>query len=215
MGPPICAWLLGGSIVSAQMQPSVHEIATRINSHYNRLTSFRADFRERFDGLGMHRDETGTLLLKKPGRMRWAYAGGKLFVLDGRFAISYAPGEAQAQRIPAKQLDDLRSPLRFLLGHTQLEKELDHLTLTTQGGTAILTGSPHGTTGPENGRIQSISLTVLAATGTITGLTIDEADGSKTSFDFSNVQENAPGGDADFQFKPPAGVTVVDGTPPV
>ena len=29
------------------------------------------------------------------------------------------------QRIQAKQLDDLRSPLRFLLGHTELEKEMD------------------------------------------------------------------------------------------
>ena len=52
---------------------------------------------------------------------------GKVFVLDGKFAWFYTPGDAQATRVPAKQLDDLRSPLRFLLGHTQLKKELDNL----------------------------------------------------------------------------------------
>ena len=39
--------------------------------------------------MGMNRHETGTLLLKKPGRMRWTYAkpAGKLFVLDGNFRL--------------------------------------------------------------------------------------------------------------------------------
>ena len=46
-------------------------------------------------------------------------------MLDGKYAWFYTPGDAQAQRVPAKELDDLRSPLRFLLGHTQLKKELD------------------------------------------------------------------------------------------
>ena len=32
---------------------------------------------------------------------------------------------------PPTQLDDLRSPLRFLLGHTQLQKELEGLTLSS------------------------------------------------------------------------------------
>ena len=79
--------------------------------------------------MGMDRSEEGTLLLKKPGRMRWSYAqpAGKVFVLDGKYAWFYTPGDAQAQRIPAKKLDDLRSPLRFLLGHTELAKELDNI----------------------------------------------------------------------------------------
>ena len=75
--------------------------------------------------------------------MRWAYADGKLFVLDGKYAVSYTPGDPQAQRVPAKQLDDMRSPLRFLLGHTRLEKELDGLQVSPgPNGTAVLAGTP-------------------------------------------------------------------------
>ena len=46
---------------------------------------------------------------------------GKAFVLDvANLHGSPSPGDAQVTRTPAKQLDDLRSPLRFLLSHTQL-----------------------------------------------------------------------------------------------
>ncbi len=96
-------------------------ILKRVDDHYNHLQSLRTQFTERYTGLGMDRTETGMLLLKKPGRMRWSYTTpvGKVFVLDGKYAWSYTPGDAQVQRLPAKQVDDLRSPLRFLLGHTQ------------------------------------------------------------------------------------------------
>src|SRR5579864_1332365 len=104
-------------------------IVRKVDDHYNHLTSLRARYTEHYAGMGMDRTETGTLLLRKPGRMRWTYDQpiGKVFVLDGKFAWFYTPGDSQAQRIPAKQLDDLRSPLRFLLGHTELAKELDSI----------------------------------------------------------------------------------------
>ena len=59
-------------------------------------------------------------------------------------AISYTPGDAQAWRFPEKKLDDLRSPLRFLLGHTELAKELDGLSLTVVNGGYTLSGTPKG-----------------------------------------------------------------------
>ena len=61
-----------------------------------------------------------------------------------RYAISYTPGDSQAQRTPAKQLDDLRSPLRFLLGRTEIAKELEGLTLTIVNGGYTLSGVPKG-----------------------------------------------------------------------
>ena len=124
-------------------------LAARVDAHYNHLTSLRATFTEHYSGMGQQRTESGTLLLRKPGRMRWTYADGKVFVLNGKNAVSYTPGDPQAQRVPAKQLDDMRSPLRFLLGHTRLEKELDHLTASPgPGGSVILAGTPHAAMNP-------------------------------------------------------------------
>ena len=119
--------LFAGSISAGAQAPTAASLAKTVDAHYNHLTSLQARYTERYVGMGEDRSETGTLTLRKPGRMRWAYDSphGKLFLLDGASAIFYTPGDTRAQRIPAKQLaDDLRSPLRFLLGHTELAKEL-------------------------------------------------------------------------------------------
>lgn len=193
--------------------PSVNELAQRVDKRYNQLRSLRAAFVETYQGMGMHRTESGTLLLRKPGRMRWDYSSppGKLFLLDGKYAWSYTRGDAQVQRIPAKELDDLRSPLRFLLGHTQLEKELTGLTMKpAANGEFTLSGKAKG----QERRIQRLSLTVTSD-GSITAIEIEEVDGSLTSFTFSNQQTNPTLPDSVFRFTPPKGVPVVNGPPPV
>jgi outer membrane lipoprotein carrier protein len=192
--------------------PTATTLARQVDAHYNHLQSLSARFTERYQGMGIDRTESGTLTLRKPGRMRWAYdaPSGKLFILDNKFATSYTPGDAQAQRTPAKQLDDLRSPLRFLLGHTELAKELDNLTLTLVANGYTLSGVPKGM----QQSIHSIALTVDAA-GQIQSMRIDQADGSSTSFTFTNIHENIPTTDADFTFTPPPGVTIINGTNPI
>ncbi|HWZ52376.1 MAG TPA: outer membrane lipoprotein carrier protein LolA [Granulicella sp.] len=187
-------------------------IVRKVDDHYNHLNSLRAAYSEHYAGMGMDRTETGTLLLKKPGRMRWSYAEpvGKLFILDGKYGWFYTPGDAQAQRIPAKQLDDLRSPLRFLLGHTQLQKELDGLTVAPVGGVFRIAGVPKGMAQ----RVKLLSLTVTAG-GAIERMRLEEVDGAVTEFTFSQMQENVPVRDADFRFTPPDGVSVVEGLPPI
>jgi outer membrane lipoprotein carrier protein len=184
----------------------------KVDDHYNHLTSLRAHYTEHYTGMGMDRTESGTLLLKKPGRMRWNYDKpvGKVFVLDGKYAWFYTPGDTQAQRVPAKELDDLRSPLRFLLGHTQLQKELDNLTVTPEGADFKITGVPKGM----SQRVKALTLKVTS-TGAIEQMEIEELDGSITAFSFSGIEENVPVKSEDFIFQSPAGVTIVNGLPPI
>ena len=192
--------------------PTAAELASRVDHHYNALRSLRVNFVQQYDGLGMHRKESGTLLLKKPGRMRWDYSqpSGKLFVLDGKDAYFYSPGGSEAQRVPAKKLDDLRSPLRLLLGHAQLAKELANLQMTPAGSSFELSGTPKGM----EQRVSTFELTVTAD-GTIEAIKIEETDGSVTHFSFSGEQPNVPAPDGEFVFKAPPGVEIVSGLPPV
>jgi outer membrane lipoprotein carrier protein len=187
-------------------------VVRRVDDHYNHLNSLRAHYTEHYSGMGMDRTEEGTLLLKKPGRMRWSYAApvGKVFVLDGKFAWFYTPGDAQATRVPAKQLDDLRSPLRFLLGHTQLKKELENLAVAAEGAGFRISGVPKGM----EQRVKLLSLWVTVA-GAIDRMRLEEVDGAVTEFVFSDMKENVPVKDSDFAFVPPDGVTVVQGLPPI
>ena len=198
---------------SAAQQPSVHDLAQRVDHRYNQLHSLKAQFTESYEGLGMQRSESGTLLLLKPGKMRWDYSApvGKVFLLDGKYAWFYTRGAAQVERIEAKKLDDLRSPLRFLLGHTQIEKELTNLTLApAPDGRFTITGQPKG----QEKRVPKLSLTVTAE-GAITGIEISEADGAVTRFTFTDEQTNAAVPEGAFRFTPPTGVPVVDSLPPV
>jgi outer membrane lipoprotein carrier protein len=206
-----------GAVAVAQAPPSAAALARTVDAHYNHLQSMTARYTERYRGMGMDRSESGTLLLQKPGKMRWAYdsPAGKVFLLDGRNAITYTPGDAQAQEIPEKDLDDLRSPLRFLLGHTELAKELTGLTLTLvkleDGSTGYtLSGAPKGM----DARVRMLAVTVDAK-GEIHGLRIEEIDGATTEFAFSAVKENVATKVGDFVFVAPKGVEVVKGAKPI
>jgi len=53
------------------------------------------------------------------------------------------------------------------------------------------------------------------AAGQITGMRIVETDGAETSFAFSDIRENVPTPDSDFEFNPPPGVTIIDGVAPI
>jgi outer membrane lipoprotein carrier protein len=209
----LAGFLLFIPVLVRAQSPTAHELAQRVDRHYNHLHSLKAGFTESYEGLGMQRTESGTLFLLKPGRMKWDYSNpaGKLFLLDGKYAWFYSQGDPQVQRIPAKQLDDLRSPLRFLLGHTELEKEMDTLTLApAPGGRFTLSGQPKG----QEKRVSRLSITATAE-GTITGIEIEETDGAITRFTFTGEVPDAAIPAEQFHFTPPAGVPVVNAASPV
>ena len=122
--------LLGLLTVTAWAD-DVKTVAAAVDAHYNHLRTLQTEFTEVYRGSGMERTESGTLWLKKPGKMRWEYRSPreKLFVSDGKDAWFYVPEDRQARKTAAKKLDDIRSPLAFLLGKTKLEKELRGLSL--------------------------------------------------------------------------------------
>jgi len=192
----------------------VHAIADKVDQRYNHMQTLQAQFAETYSGAGMKRTESGTLELKKPGRMRWDYTEPrpKMFVTDGATAWFYVPGERQARRAPVKQIEDLRSPLRYLLGKTKLEKEFPGLTIATDAkpvnaGDVVLRGVPKGMQ-------ERVSQTLLEVTadGLITRIVVEEMDGSVTEFRFLQQKENVQVSDQRFRFTPPPGVEVVQGT---
>ena len=205
--------LMPGVAWAQPSPPTAHALAERIGQHYNSLHSLEVQFTQTYEGMGMNRKEAGVLLLKKPGKMRWTYSqpAGKLFVLDGKYGYFYSPGDTEVQRVPVKKLDDMRSPLRLLLGHTKLEQELTGLQIAPQAdGTYVLTGIPKGL----EKRVASFSL-MATADGVIRSMKVEETDGITNAFVFSDEKANAAAPDAEFVFNIPAGVKVVEGLPPV
>jgi outer membrane lipoprotein carrier protein len=201
--------------LAAQAAPDT-ALIRRVDGHYNHLHSLRTRYTEHYTGMGLDRTESGTLTLKKPGLMRWSYdaPSGKLFVLDGKFAWFYTPGDAQVSRAPAKQLDDLRSPLRLLLGHTQLAKELDQIAIAPDPDSG---GADFKITGVPKGMAQRVHLLTLIVTpsGAIESMKLEETDGATTEFTFSGIEEEIALPPSEFIFTPPPGVPIVEAQPPI
>jgi outer membrane lipoprotein carrier protein len=191
----------------------VHALAQAVDEHYNRLRSLEADFTETYRGAGAERVESGTLWLKKPRKMRWEYRSPKekLFVSDGKVVWFYMPGERQARKTDLRKLEDLRSPLAFLLGKTKLEKELQGLSKSVDqvpqaSGNTLLRGVPRAIAD----QISEVILEINPA-NQIVRIVLTGMDGAATEFRFSGLKENVELSDRRFEFNPPAGVEVVEG----
>jgi outer membrane lipoprotein carrier protein len=193
--------------------PDVQAIAKRVDDHYNRLRTLQSEFTEVYRGAGMERTESGTLWLKKPGKMRWEYRSPreKLFISDGKYAWFYLPGDRQARRTEVRKLEDLRSPLAFLLGKSHLQRELQGLSWApdispSEPGNVVLRGVPRAL---EN-RVTQVLLEITSQSQ-IRRILVEEGDGSTTDYVFRQIEEDQALSDARFRFIPPPGVETIDG----
>jgi outer membrane lipoprotein carrier protein len=214
--------LLVAIAIPAQAQgvraKDIHQLAQAVDDHYNHLRSLQADFTEIYRGEGAERMESGTLWLKKPRKMRWEYRSPKekLFISDGQVVWFYLPAERQLRKTTLRKLDDLRSPLAFLLGKTKLEKELRGLSKVVDQsplspGNTLLRGVPQGVVRQSMaGQTTEVQLEITP-TNQIVRIVLLEADGATTEFRFANWKENLELSDSRFQFTPPPGVETVEG----
>lgn len=205
--------LLGSSVAASSAPPDLRAIAQRVDNRYNHLRTLEAEFIETYSGAGIERTESGTLWLKKPGKMRWQYRSPreKLFLSDGKNTWFYVPGDQQVRRSPLRDLQDIRSPLAFLLGKTKLEKELDGLSFApdvapiTPGG-MVLRGVPKA-------MAEQVTQVLLEVSpeAQIVRIVLDGTDGSVTEYRFHDQKEGVRIADSEFRFVPPPGVEVIDG----
>jgi len=190
----------------------VRELARAVDEHYNHLHSLQGNFTETYRGEGAERVESGTLWLKKPRKMRWEYRSPKekLFLSDGQSVWFYVPAEKQVRKTDLRRLDDVRSPIAFLLGKTKLENELQGLSkavdqVPATAGDVVLRGVPKAMTG-----VNEVQLEITPA-NQIVRIVVMEEEGGTTEFRFEDWKENVELSDSHFHFVPPAGVEIVEG----
>jgi len=207
----LIVWVI--TATAAVPATDIRAVAQAVDQHYNHLHTLKAEFTESYRGAGTERVETGTLWLKKPGKMRWEYRSPreKLFLSDGKDGWFYLPGDKQVRKTPVRKLDDLRSPLAFLLGKARLEKQLQGLSLAPDQtplvpGNMVLRGVPKNLAD----RVSQVLLEVTPD-NRIVRIQMDEVDGSVTEYRFDQQQENVQVADQQFHFTVPAGVELIEG----
>ncbi len=214
VGPWVPPGLLA---VAAKAGPDVDEVVAKVQAICANTQDLSAQFRQTVTNrsLGVIRQGGGSFMLKRPGKVRWEYEKPepRLFVTDGKTLWDYSPVDKQARAQALDEVFSSRLPLAFLAGDCQLRRDfaitpVDHAATRGSASFMILDLTPKR---PEAG-IARMLLEVNLQGYTVEKTTLFDAAGNTTVIALTDVKLNSGLSDQQFQFTPPAGVTVV--TPP-
>jgi len=200
------------AVAAAQGEPSAQDVAAALQRKYDTIRDFSTDFVHTHEGgvLKRKREERGTLLVKKPGKMRWNYRppDEKVFVSDGVRLIQYFPEENRA--LVSGAPDNDQAAVLFLAGRGSLTRDF-----TVSFGAADAAGSWTLRLEPKRPQPEYDWLEITAARGTyaLQSLTVAEKQGSRSTFVFTNFKENPGLADKTFAFSIPRGAEITNAGP--
>ncbi len=202
----VCAWTLqaqGGDPVA---------LAAKIQQRYNGIKDIQGDFVQTYEGgvLRTRTTESGTVTIKRPGRMRFSYTKPekKVFVSDGTRLYTHLVADKQVIVSPAPGPDQGDIPAMFLAGQSDLARDYTP-TFTALPGAAPGLVTLKLVPKKPSSEYASIGIGVDAKTLQIQFLTAVDSQGGRSSFAFANLKENRGLTDKDFEFRIPRGVDVV------
>ena len=203
-----------GAQAQASPQAEPERLALALQQRYQGIRDFTADFVHTYRGgvLRTQTTERGTVVIKKPGRMRWVYTSPerKEFVSDGVTVYSYLPLDRQVIVTTLPPDDQATTPAAFLAGRGDIARdftaEFDEAPPT---GTTALKLTPRR---PEP-EYEYLVVAVDPVTLQIRALSTRDRQGGDSTLTFSNLKENQGVADKEFVFRIPRGVDVItDGT---
>lgn len=195
---------------SGQTMPPAHELAAALQKKYDSIRDFSADFTQLYEGGVLRKQavERGTVVIKKPGRMRWNYKTPeeKVFVSDGRQIVLYVPSDKQAIVSPVPSDDQATSAVLFLMGKGNLTRDF-----TVSHGQGAAPDTYVLRLDPKNRQAEYdwLQLTVDRKSLQIRTLTAGEQQGGRSTFQFANFKENPGVSDKTFAFTIPRGTDVI------
>lgn len=216
--------VIGGlaAAVAAQAAPgaNVTEIVEKVQATCAKAQDLSAQFHQTATNrsLGQVQEASGTLLLKRPGKMRWEYQkpDRRLYVTDGKTLWAYNPADKQVMVQEVEEAFSSRLPLAFLAGDCRLGKEfqaslVEHAGTRAAPETALLELRPKSAAGGQAG-IARMVLEVNRRSGLVEKATLFDAVGNTTVIALRDIQINPGLKDQSFTFSPPPGTTVVKPT---
>src|SRR2546421_5396563 len=179
-----------------------------VEARYNKAKTLQVAFHEEYTPQGRpRRSESGTLLLRKPGRMRWDYTQpkGKLFVSDGKYLWLYTPAENRAEKMKFQESDDMRAPLAFLLGKLNFQKEFGSIQAKPDGAGTRIMAEPK----TDNLPYSAVEF-VVSPDRQIREVKVTGFDRSILEFHFDQERMDPPVDNKLFQFHVPKGAELVE-----
>jgi outer membrane lipoprotein carrier protein len=196
------------AVCALNADTQLDSLLKRVEARYNRAKTLQVLFSEQYTPPGKaRRTESGILMLRKPGKMRWAYSqpAGKLFVSDGKLLWLYTPDENRVERMKFKESDDMRAPLAFLLGKLNFDKEFRNLQSKIEGADTRIMAEPQTDNLPYSAVEFLVALDSHIKEVKVTGF-----DRSVLQFTFEQERVDPPLDAKLFQFAMPKGAELVE-----
>jgi outer membrane lipoprotein carrier protein len=199
------------NVPTTDVRPPAIDVAGALQRKYDSIKAFSAAFTQTYEGGVLRRKpapESGTVYVKKPGKMRWDYTTPekKLFVSDGRTMFLYFPADRQVMKNPVPEQDQATSAVLFLMGKGDIVRDFN--VRWAEGGNETnyrLRLDPK----TRQAEYDWLEVTADRRSLQITGLTASDAQGGRSSFAFSNFKENVGLADKMFEFTIPRGTEVI------
>jgi len=205
--------LLASLVVSASAAQTAPELAAALQRKYDAVKDFSADFVHAYEGGVLRKQitERGTLVIKKPGKMRWEYVAPeeKLFVSDGVKMYSYIKQDKQVIVSDVPPADQVTTPTLFLAGKGNLTRDFTPSLVDPPPGAPAGSLALKLVPKTRQREYDWLTLVVDPASLAIRGLVTVDAQGGTSRFSFTNLKENVGTADKAFEFKMPRGVDVV------
>jgi outer membrane lipoprotein carrier protein len=203
----------------------------RLEARYRGARTLQVTFFERYSENGhIVRTEAGVAYFRRPGKMRWEYQAPEknVFLVDGKTAWFYVPGDHTVTRVPAKQSTDWRTPLALLAGEMKLSRICARVDLATaekpdKEGDVVLScllkgqenmADPASKNDVAHAKRDSLVLEVAPDTSELVRIGVRGAGGVDIEFKFKDWQFDPAVPDSFFRFEVPPGVAIVNGELP-
>lgn len=212
----VAVGLTAGAQEAARPAGGVEAIARQVQARYQGIQDFTADFSHTYEGGVLRRKTTerGTVLIKKPGKMRWTYNSpeDKIFVSDGIKIYSYVPADKQVTVGTMPGDDRASTPILFLVGKGDLTRDFVVSDAVKDPGGVTFPPDTHAIKLVPRIKVPEYEWLILAVERTSLKLRMlaarDSAGGTST-FTFTNLKENVKIPDARFTFTIPRGADVI------
>lgn len=207
----LAAVLAGVPALPQAQSPAAAEIARKVQARYDTVADFEGRFTQTYEGgvLRTKTTEEGTLVIKRPGRMKWTYTRPekKEFVSNGQKVYAYFPADRQVIVSTAPTGSDT-TPALFLTGRANLVRDFEASAMAIPGAPAGVLGLKLVARKPDPD-FEWLAIGVDPASYQITMLVALDRQGGRSTFTFADLKENRRPPDSLFEFRIPRGVDVV------
>jgi len=170
------------------------------------VVSLKADFRQSLFTADSETPQvsSGTLLIKRPGRFRWAYKepASQLLICDGGRIWMY---DEDLEQVTVRPVDEtLRgTPAMLLSGQATLDETFEILKSRSDGELDWVDLRPR------DGSPEFVSLSIALRQGILQRMELTDSLGQVTRVELDDIKVDADVADDLFLFEPPPGVDVI------